>query len=139
MKSFLTGALAIFSIAATSYAAEETKVVLYKCNAGAGEAAASVKITEVTKEKVKTHVGVATHSWLGGTHNTGDVSVTQIVAEDGGPTTYVDKDKKFALEIKKVEYVNRSTIVRRIDVSGDFVSKDGMKFSIPRQWLRCQK
>lgn len=139
-KSFAV--LAVGLVASQASATGLAKKV-FDCKGGSGEDAASVKVTHVTTSApggpVSEHYeAAATASWFGGTHHSGTVTVTKVVASDGGPTTYANAAADFGIEVYKVETAHNGKVVR-IDVKGDFKDKKtGMAASIRRRWLSCK-
>lgn len=143
MKYILMLSVTVMALSQTASATGMVRTV-YDCRGGAGEAAASFTVKVISTSPpggpVSSHTeATASNSWLGGTHYSGIVHVTPVVAEDGGPENYFNKDQKFALTVAKKDGQLESGRPARVYVRASFVDpKTGMKGSITPRWIKCQ-
>jgi hypothetical protein len=114
---------------------------IYDCAEFSGENQAAVHVvshsTSPPGGPVKSWTeAIASYKWVGANDTTDKIVVT--VTNKGAATFYSNKSKDFELIVFQQE-VDKMGKIKRIDVSGNFISvKDARNFRISRRWIDCK-
>ena len=134
MKYSLITAMSVLAMGNVASAAGVARINC-DCSAGSGE---KVRMAYLSTSPAGGIGSVSQPMPLGlGTHSTGDVTVKVESVEGGGPTSYVNEEKKFFLTLSHVERSPSGKVIR-IEASGNFAEPGGWEFTIQPKWFVCE-